>query len=265
MEHQQLLSACKVMTTAELKSMMKVSDKISKLNYDRFQNFEDQPLVPACWGYDGPAHQSFNIASLDSESQAYAQESIITLSALYGCLRPKDAIRPYRLEMGAKLTTSRGKNLYEFWGDSIVQELNKRIQTNPENSFVINIASEEYWKVIENHRDILTAPVYTIRFPGSSVWAKQARGSFARFLCDHKVRHPSELTKFTDWSQEHSECAASYQLVESSTDGFELTFQRIPKTKITQNELTKSTKKRPSGNLISKDKNDIKSKRVQRH
>ena len=50
------------------------------------------------------------------------------LSGLYGVLRPLDLIQPYRLEMGTKLETEYGKNLYEFWGNSLTESLNKALE-----------------------------------------------------------------------------------------------------------------------------------------
>ena len=37
-----------------------------------------------------------------------------------------DLMQAYRLEMGTKFTNTGGKNLYEFWGNKITEEVNKR-------------------------------------------------------------------------------------------------------------------------------------------
>jgi len=181
---------------------MSISDKIAALNYDRFSDFNSQPAKAACWAFDGPAHKALEMDSLSSEAQAYAQETILTLSGLYGYLRPYDSLRPYRLEMGTKLKTSPDCNtLYEFWGDKIARELAKVLKAMPEEQrFVVNVASQEYWQAVGKHAESLGAPVYTITFPGPSVYAKQARGAFCRFMCEHKVETPDQLNQFAEWS-----------------------------------------------------------------
>jgi hypothetical protein len=47
---------------------------------------------------------------------------------------------------------------------------------------------------------VLLPQVYTIKFPGPSVYAKQARGLFCRFLCERRVQLPAELAGFGAWT-----------------------------------------------------------------
>jgi len=123
---------------------MSISDALASLNHSRFSDFEAQPEKAAGWAFDGPAHKALDISSLTPEQLKYSQETIFTLSGLYGYLRPLDALRPYRLEMGTKLKTDRGSSLYEFWGDSIAQELASVLQKMPtEERFLVNVASQE--------------------------------------------------------------------------------------------------------------------------
>ena len=107
----ELLQVCSKLSRAQIKSLIDLSDALAALNHGRFQNFETQDVLAAGYAFDGPAHQAWGVRSLDGESFAYAQENILTLSGLYGCLRPLDAIQPYRLEMGTKLITPRGNSL----------------------------------------------------------------------------------------------------------------------------------------------------------
>ena len=63
------------------------------------------------------------------------------LSGLYGVLRPLDLMQPYRLEMGTRLETPKGKTLYDYWGSSIAQYLNER-QEGQKSPVIVNLASE---------------------------------------------------------------------------------------------------------------------------
>ena len=97
--------------------------------------------------------------SFSEEDYDYAQETLRILSGLYGVLRPLDLIQPYRLEMGTKLETEYGKNLYEFWGNSLTESLNKALDESPGEKVLINLASNEYFKSV--HADELEFPVMT--------------------------------------------------------------------------------------------------------
>ena len=57
--------------------------------------------------------------TLKPEQIDYLQQHVRMLSGLYGVLRPLDLMQPYRLEMGTAFANTRGKNLYEFWGDKL--------------------------------------------------------------------------------------------------------------------------------------------------
>jgi len=200
-ERKKLLAVCSKLSQADLKKLMSLSDSLAKLNYTRFQKFDKQERKAACWAFDGPAHKALDIASLTAGQRKYAQNTIVTLSGLYGCLRPQDAIQPYRLEMGCKLQTDRGKTLYDFWGGRVAEELGRRLKKMPAaQRFVVNVASQEYWQVLAKHADSLGAQIYTINFPGPSVFAKEARGLFCRFMCQRGVTAPKQLRDFAEWT-----------------------------------------------------------------
>ena len=67
-------------------------------------------------------------------------------SGFYGVLRPFDGVTPYRLEMQAKASVGGFKDLYEYWGDSLYQEL-----TSDGDHVILNLASKEYSKCIEKY------------------------------------------------------------------------------------------------------------------
>ena len=103
----------------DLKTLMGVSDAIAKLNVERFGNFEKAATKACALAFDGPAFRHLKASTLKTEEEkAYLQKHLRILSGLYGCLRPYDAIAPYRLEMGTKWAPS-GKDLYAYWGEDI--------------------------------------------------------------------------------------------------------------------------------------------------
>jgi cytoplasmic iron level regulating protein YaaA (DUF328/UPF0246 family) len=123
------------------------------------------------------------------------------LSGLYGVLRPLDLMQPYRLEMGTRLTTKRGKDLYAFWGDQITEALNTSLN-EVKADVLVNLASEEYFKSVKPAK--LDHPVITPVFEewkgGSykivSFFAKRARGLMARYAIEHKLTKAEQLKDF---------------------------------------------------------------------
>ena len=119
------------------------------------------------------------------------------LSGLYGLLRPLDLMQAYRLEMGTKFVNKKGKNLYEFWGNKITKEINNR-----EQDIVINLASNEYFKAIDQKglQAEIISPVFKDEKNGVlkviSFFAKKARGMMARFIIQNHILNVEEIKRF---------------------------------------------------------------------
>lgn len=191
------------LTAPKIKAMMKISDDLARLNRERFQVFDaDTPgEKQAAFAFNGEGYRGLEADSLSDADLDYAQDHLRILSGMYGALRPLDAIHPYRLEMGRKLHTRRGENLYDFWGDRIAKELN-RLQESKDEPVVLNLASNEYFKSVDRKK--LKARVITANFKEEKdgqlralmVFAKKARGMMARWVIQNRVEDPAELRKF---------------------------------------------------------------------
>ena len=122
----ELAEVMKTYDTDGIAKLMKLSDKLAELNFDRFQSFGDaqQPSKQALLAFTGDTYKDMPLEDYSEDDFASAQDRVRILSGLYGVLRPLDLIHPYRLEMGTKLETERGKNLYEYWGDRVTEEIN---------------------------------------------------------------------------------------------------------------------------------------------
>ncbi|KAK9809919.1 hypothetical protein WJX72_001739 [[Myrmecia] bisecta] len=189
------------LSLAGMKSLLGVSDAIARLNHERYQHWEQQPSKQAVLAFDGPAYKGLDAPSLSDEDLQWAQERLRILCGLYGILRPMDAIKPYRLDMSKKLANAKWKDLYAFWGGSLTLSLNAELLRMPEDErFVVNCASQEYFKAIQPAD--LAGPVYTMAFPGPSVFAKQARGAMVRYIIKERVTTPEGLKGFTGTSGE---------------------------------------------------------------
>ena len=189
----------------DLKKMMSLSDDLARLNRERYREFSNTPdqgyLRPAAFAFAGDTYLGLEAASLDADTVAWAQDHLRILSGLYGVLRPLDGIQPYRLEMGSRLKTRRGSNLYQFWGDTIAKSLAAQAEAIGTGT-LINCASQEYFGAVDTKRlglNVIT-PVFledgkdgpkTISF-----FAKRARGAMARFIVENRVTSVQGLEDF---------------------------------------------------------------------
>lgn len=179
------------LTQKRLAELMHISPRLAKLNADRFRGFADLPERPALFAFAGDVYTGFEAFSLDDAGIAFAQDHVRILSGLYGLLRPLDAIRPYRLEMGTRWAPRR-KRLTDWWGDRIATLLLAQLADEGSN-IVLNLASQEYFAAVAGQLAGVRIIDVEFREPGPdgprfvSFNAKRARGMMARWLCEHHV------------------------------------------------------------------------------
>ncbi len=198
---ERLAAAAAELSARKLANLMHISDSLAKLNTERFRSFPTAPERPAIYAFAGDVYLGFEVHSLAEEAVRFAGDHLRILSGLYGLLRPLDAIRPYRLEMGTKWAPRR-KSLYSYWGDRIAQRLATDLEESG-GAAIINLASKEYWMAVEGHLPA-GARVIEIDFrePGpnglrfNTFNAKRARGMAARFICEHRLTDPEDLKGF---------------------------------------------------------------------
>ncbi|MEO1438190.1 MAG: peroxide stress protein YaaA [Bacteroidota bacterium] len=206
MEHtERLVTNLKKKNTKKLMDLMSVSESIASLNVSRYQHFStpftDENSKQALLAFKGDVYLGLEAENLDQAELAYAQAHLRILSGLYGLLRPMDRMYPYRLEMGTKLKTRRGKNLYEFWGDRITKLLNDDL-ASAGTDLLVNLASNEYFKAINKKK--LNARILDIHFKEEkedgykmiSFFAKKARGMMCNFAIKHQLSDPEHLKGF---------------------------------------------------------------------
>ncbi|EPR15380.1 hypothetical protein M527_25105 [Sphingobium indicum IP26] len=183
-----------------LSELMHISPRLAKLNADRFRDFPHLPDRQALFAFAGDVYAGFEAQTLDEAGVAFAQDHVRMLSGLYGLLRPLDAIRPYRLEMGTRWAPRHSK-LTDWWGDRIAALL--RGQVAQEGSGVIlNLASQEYFAAVEGKLAGIRVIDVDFREPGPdgprfvSFNAKRARGMMARWMCEHHITDVEAMRGF---------------------------------------------------------------------
>lgn len=199
----ELIQVLRKCSKREVSSLMKLSDSLSELNVQRYKDFELKASAKtgkqAIFCFAGDTYKGLEAYELGPESIEYAQEHLGILSGLYGLIRPLDVIQPYRLEMGTKLKCGEAQNLYQYWGELITKELNKKLK---DEKVLVNLASQEYFGVVQLDKlngDVLT-PVFKEKKEGAykvvGLYAKKARGMMARFIMQNKIDKIDQLKDF---------------------------------------------------------------------
>ena len=209
-----LINILDKLTISDIRDLMGVSDKIAELNYNRFKSWENPNLSnlskQALYAFKGDVYSGLDAYTINNSKIDFVQNNLRILSGLYGVLKPLDKIMPYRLEMGTKLTTEKGKNLYQYWGNSITNFLNNDMEEK-NHSHIINLASNEYFKSVNqthlNH-SIIT-PSFKENKNGQykiiAIYAKKARGLMARYIIDNTIKECDELKKFNNDGYEYND------------------------------------------------------------
>ena len=194
-------------SVSQLKDLMKVSDKLATLTFERYASWRSSYLAEdaqqALLAFSGEVFNGLQARSLNEEDLLFAQEHIRILSGLYGVLKPLDLILPYRLEMGTKMKNPGGRNLYEFWKDIIPGKIAGDTGTQ-DTPVLINLASNEYFKSIQPGSfpyEIIT-PVFKessgTGFRNVTIYAKKARGMMLRFIILNRINKPEYLKAFDE-------------------------------------------------------------------
>ena len=218
-----LVGVMRKKSAAEIAQLMHISENLAELNEERYKTFKSK-FTPenskqALLAFKGDVYTKIEVDSYTPEDFEFAQRHLRILSGLYGLLKPLDLIQPYRLEMGTRLETSKGNNLYTYWGNKIAKALNKETDGRP----VVNLASQEYFKAVD--RNTLKSEIKTIHFKefknGSyeiiGFFAKQSRGLMTNYSIKNKIMDPEQLKTFN---------LSGYEFADSQSNSTDLVFVR---------------------------------------
>lgn len=201
----------------DLRRLMTISPELAELNFTRFQEwappFDRRNARPAILTFNGDTYIGLDAPATFSERDyTHAQKVLRILSGLYGVLRPLDLIQPYRLEMGSRVETDRGRDLYGFWGDRITRQLGEDLDASPGSRTLVNLASSEYFRAVQPAA--LDARVVTPTFldhgpdgDGPKVigfFAKRARGAMASWIIRNRISSPRSFPDFDQLGYRHS-------------------------------------------------------------
>ncbi|MFT7286727.1 MAG: cytoplasmic iron level regulating protein YaaA (DUF328/UPF0246 family) [Halieaceae bacterium] len=213
-----LVDDARALDPLDIRELMGVSEAIAELNHQRFMNwhtpFDKSNAKQAILAFRGDVYTGLEAETMDSAQFSFAQKHLRILSGLYGLLRPLDLMQPYRLEMGLKFSNCGGRNLYEFWGETLTESLNRQLKKTA-TPILLNLASNEYFKAVKPRAlaaEVIT-PVFRDLKNGKyrviSFFAKKARGQMARYIIDREINDVAELKEYDLGGYRYNAAASS--------------------------------------------------------
>ena len=205
-QSRKLMRHLRKFSSSDLSKLMNVSNSIADLNVKRNKRWKT-PFNPdnakqALFAFRGDVYIGLDADSMNSDNLEFAQKHLRLLSGLYGLLRPLDLMQPYRLEMGSRLATDQGTNLYQFWDMRITKALNTELKQTDSN-VLLNLASNEYFKAIKakSVRSKIITPVFKDyhqdKYQMIGFFAKKARGYMARYIIDEQINEVEQIKHFS--------------------------------------------------------------------
>ena len=195
---EKLLSLIKGLSYDEMKKIWNCSDRLARLNYERIQNMDlYKNLTPAILSYEGIQYQYMAPSVFTESEYRYIEKHLRILSGFYGIVKPFDGIKPYRLEMQARLGSEEADSLYDFWSRDIADSLYDG------NDTLLNLASKEYSKAVEPYlndsRRFITCVFGELaggKVKEKATMLKMARGEMVRYMAEKQIENIEDIREF---------------------------------------------------------------------
>ena len=188
----------------ELATLMGINSTLAGSTKQQIDSWSNSPEGAAALTFRGDIYSGLSAAQWNNDDARFAQKNLLILSGLYGLLKPFDAIKPYRLEMGYKLKLNDNLRLDAYWEEQLADALDV-------SDSYINLTAKEYFRVVE--KQLHDSRVISPRFLTVSsktglpvfvtVHAKIARGSFANWLIKNKIEDPGKITDYRELNYEY--------------------------------------------------------------
>lgn len=188
-ETQTILTALRKLDVNQLQKVIKCSLSIARNMYNSYHHIDLYThQVPALFAYQGIQFDHLAADVFSDEEYHYIKEHIVILSGFYGILRPFDGIVPYRLELNDSLKIGLYKNLYQFWGKKIYDQL------IIDDHCLLDLGAKQYSRMIQKYLDDDIQYVrcrFKEQIEGKlverGVYVKIARGEMIRYLISHQI------------------------------------------------------------------------------
>lgn len=148
------------------------------------------PAVPAGQLYTGVLYDALRLTTLAGPARARATRWIVVVSALYGALRLRDAVAPYRLAMGTSVPGL--PPLAQLWRSPMAEAM----EAMAGSGVIVDCRSSDYVAAWRPSGAQAKRWVH-VAVPGATHGAKHTRGLVARSICQRGIdaRTPAALAQ----------------------------------------------------------------------
>ena len=170
----------------EISKKFKIKNEILDEFLKDLQEFHNLPEKKAIEAYSGLAFRQLKIGEYTQKNWSYIQEKVFILSAFYGITCGTCKIKKHRLDFSIKLFED--ISLYKFWSEYVNSFF-------IEKEVVINLASNEYSKLIDKKRiNLIDLNFYENReLKQISANSKKARGEMLNLLIKNQIENIEEI------------------------------------------------------------------------
>lgn len=206
-EAKELQNIIKTLHPLQIKTMLKVNPRMAERIRDFYMQWSPDKLSKGCWAlelYHGTTYNTLHCDDWQDEDWDFAQEHVRIISGLYGLLRPKDTVLPYRLEMHSVIPSKSVSSLYDFWGKKLINKLMEELKESNDN-IIVNLASGEYAQSVLLHcpPDVRMINVQFLEYRDNKwktipVNAKKARGYMIRYVVKNKITSLESIKAFNE-------------------------------------------------------------------
>lgn len=196
-ESKKIMKEIQGLSKEKLEKVMAAKGKLLDEVIDVHESWSKGKItLPAASIYNGDAYTRLSARDWSGDTWNFAQNHLVILSGLYGWLRPKDLIKPYRLMVGAPLKLKNGQSLYQFWQDKLINQLEEY-----SNCVGVMTASKEYSQMITFPNPIQKWIFVDFKvqkgkeYVSVSSFSKQARGEMVRLAMEGQIKNVNDLKK----------------------------------------------------------------------
>ncbi len=194
-KREQIIEHMRGLSVEDIMKALKIKEELAQKVKAFYLNYKKEKSGAAIASFNGLAFKNLQWECLSSEAKAFGEEHLIILSALYGVLKPMDAVKDYRLDLVNlihKYGESEGfsEGLTKFWKSEVSNLLAKE-------DWILNVASQEYSALVE-HPQMVTVSFLEKQgdqWKQKSTSSKMMRGQFVHYILENKVSQKEDLPR----------------------------------------------------------------------
>lgn len=201
----EIMESLRNLSAGELVTMLRLSSylaaKMQKMIYEFGYKATGNTAIEA---FTGVVFKALDYASLPDEARGRCDGDVRIISSLYGWLRPRDVVKPYRLDFTSRLEEgpSAGKVLNAFWRMDATKALVRMLEKSADKE-ILNLLPADAakcidWKLVKRFAKVWKVDFMELRENGvtktpNAERLKTLRGTLLRQILEEDIRDTAAL------------------------------------------------------------------------